>query len=50
VEALRKAGFKGKIIIGGAPVTQEFADKVGADLYAADAAEGAVKLKGALAA
>jgi 5-methyltetrahydrofolate--homocysteine methyltransferase len=47
---LRKSGFKGKVIIGGAPVTQEFADKVGADLYAADAAEGADKLRAAVAA
>jgi 5-methyltetrahydrofolate--homocysteine methyltransferase len=50
IAELRKAGFKGKVIIGGAPVTQEFADKVGADLYAADAAEGAEKLRSALAA
>ena len=28
---------KFKIIVGGAPVTQEFADKVGADGYASDA-------------
>lgn len=50
VEQLKKNGFKGKVIIGGAPVTQEFADKIGADLYAADAAEGAEKLKASLAA
>ena len=48
VEELRKAGFKGKIIVGGAPVTQEFATKIGADLYAADAAEGAEKLRAAI--
>ena len=29
---------KFKIIVGGAPVTQEFADKIGADGYASDAA------------
>jgi len=50
VEQLKKNGYKGKVIIGGAPVTQEFADKIGADLYAADAAEGAEKLKAAIAA
>lgn len=50
VSELRKAGFKGKIIVGGAPVTQEFASKIGADLYAADAAEGAETLRGVLAA
>jgi len=26
-----------KIIVGGAPVTQEFADQIGADGYSADA-------------
>jgi 5-methyltetrahydrofolate--homocysteine methyltransferase len=49
ITELRKAGFKGKVIIGGAPVTQEFAEKIGADLYAADAAEGAEKLKKSVA-
>ena len=48
VAALREADFGGKVIIGGAPVTQEFADKIGADLYAADASEGAEKLRTAL--
>ena len=46
----RKAGFKGKIMVGGAPVTQDFASKIGADLYAADAAEGAEMLRAAVAA
>ncbi|MEO0106537.1 MAG: cobalamin-dependent protein, partial [candidate division WOR-3 bacterium] len=32
-----------KVIVGGAPVNQEYADKIGADGYAEDAA-GAVKL------
>ena len=31
-----------KILVGGAPVTQEFADRIGADGYAPDAAAGAV--------
>ncbi len=48
VKNLRAAGFAGKIIIGGAPLTEEFARKIGADLYAPDAAEGARKLKAAL--
>ncbi len=48
VKALRAGGFSGKISLGGAPVTQEYADKIGADLYAADAAEGARKLKQAV--
>lgn len=39
IEALRKdpATKNVKIIIGGAPVTQEYADSIGADGYAADA-------------
>lgn len=48
IEELRKAGYKGKIIVGGAPVTQEFASKIGADLYASDAADGAEKLRAAM--
>ena len=31
------AGDKVKIIIGGAPITQEFADQIGVDGFAADA-------------
>ena len=40
IEALAKAGLKGKILtmIGGAPVTQHYADEIGADGYAPDAA------------
>ena len=38
VKALRDAGCDCKIMIGGAPVTQGYADKIGADGYAADAA------------
>jgi len=39
IEALRKdpATKNVKVIIGGAPVTQEYADSIGADGYAADA-------------
>lgn len=38
VTALKAAGLTGtKIVIGGAPVTQEFANEIGADGYAADA-------------
>jgi 5-methyltetrahydrofolate--homocysteine methyltransferase len=35
---LKNAGLKVKVMIGGAPVTQNYADKIGADGYAADAA------------
>jgi 5-methyltetrahydrofolate--homocysteine methyltransferase len=38
VAAFKAAGVKAKIMIGGAPVTQEYADKIGAAGYAADAA------------
>jgi 5-methyltetrahydrofolate--homocysteine methyltransferase len=39
IEALKEAGLldKVKTLIGGAPVTQEYADKIGADGYAPDA-------------
>ncbi|MDD4674916.1 MAG: corrinoid protein [Syntrophaceticus schinkii] len=45
IDALQEAGLRDqvKIMIGGAPVTQEFADEVGADGYASDAA-GAVNI------
>ncbi|MCU0781985.1 MAG: corrinoid protein [Akkermansiaceae bacterium] len=38
VEAIRAAGLDVKIMVGGAPVTQEFADEIGADGYSPDAA------------
>ena len=40
IKSLRDGGVrdKVKIIVGGAPVTQEFADSIGADAYAKDAA------------
>ena len=52
VDALIAAGVRDqvKVMVGGAPVTQEFADKIGADCYtldAASAARAAVELLGA---
>lgn len=49
VTALEEAGIRDrlKILVGGAPVTQEFGDKIGADGYAANAA-GAVEKARAL--
>jgi len=49
IKALKKAGLrqKTKVIIGGAPVTQAYADQVGADGYGADAV-AAVELTRAL--
>ena len=37
IKAVKGAGLKAKVMIGGASVTQEFADKIGADGYAPDA-------------
>ena len=38
LDALNEAGIEAKTIIGGAPVTQEYADEIGATGYAPDAA------------
>ena len=45
IEALEKAGVrsKTKVMIGGAPITQQYADEIGADGYT-DNASGAVSL------
>jgi len=47
VEALNAQDFRGniKVMVGGAPITQEFADEIGADAYTADAASAAQKAK-----
>lgn len=47
IEALKQSGLreKVKIMVGGASVTQAFADKIGADGYAPDAASAAIKAK-----
>jgi trimethylamine corrinoid protein len=47
IELLRNKGLKDEYftIVGGAPVTQEWADEIGADAYASDAPE-AVRLLG----
>ena len=43
VEALEKEGLRNrvKVMIGGAPVSREWAEKIGADAYARNAAEAA---------
>ena len=38
IEAFKEKGFASRIIIGGAPVTKEYADEIEAHGYAADAA------------
>jgi 5-methyltetrahydrofolate--homocysteine methyltransferase len=51
VAAIREAGFdKVKILIGGAPVTMDFAKEIGADGYSSDAASAVDAAKEALAA
>jgi len=52
IEALQAAGVrdKVKIMIGGAPVTQSYADEIGADGYAPDAASAVDTAKELIAA
>lgn len=38
IKAIQQAGLKVKVMVGGAPVTQSFADRIGAQGYAPDAA------------
>jgi methylmalonyl-CoA mutase cobalamin-binding domain/chain len=47
INALQKAGIRDDVIVmvGGAPVTQEYADAVGADGYSADASSAVKKAK-----
>jgi len=47
IKALKEAGLDGKVkvMIGGAPLTQSYADEIGADGYAADAASAVDKAK-----
>jgi 5-methyltetrahydrofolate--homocysteine methyltransferase len=51
IEAIEAAGLRSriKIIIGGAPVTQRFANEIGADGYAKDAVTAVDKVKELLA-
>jgi 5-methyltetrahydrofolate--homocysteine methyltransferase len=46
-EMIKKQGLQGKVkvVVGGAPVTAEFAQQIGADGYAADAASAVSKVK-----
>jgi methylmalonyl-CoA mutase cobalamin-binding domain/chain len=47
INALEKAGLRDSVVVmvGGAPVTQEYADAVGADGYAADASAAVKRAK-----
>ena len=51
IEAFKEAGVRDqvKIMAGGAPVTQDFIDKIGADAYGANAAAASEKAKALLA-
>jgi 5-methyltetrahydrofolate--homocysteine methyltransferase len=52
IDALKAAGLRDqvKVIVGGAPLTQDFADKVGADGFAADAGSASRMAKALLGA
>jgi len=45
IQMLKKAGVKAKTIVGGAPVSQPWADRIGADAYAENAVDGVNKIK-----
>jgi len=47
IETLKQRGLrdKYKTVVGGAPVTQRWADRIGADAYAADAGDSVRKIK-----
>ncbi|MDK2961571.1 MAG: hypothetical protein PWP20_697 [Eubacteriaceae bacterium] len=45
VETIKGSGLDVKVIVGGAPVTPEYAAEIGADAYAPDAGTAAVKAK-----
>jgi len=45
IRALTEAGLQARTLVGGAPVTQAWADEIGADGYAADAVAAAARAK-----
>ena len=47
IEALKEAGLRDqvKVLVGGAPVTQEFADEIGADGFGVDATQAVDRIK-----
>ncbi len=51
VEALRAASLRDrvKVMVGGAPVTEKYAQEIGADIFASDASSAATRAKAALA-
>jgi 5-methyltetrahydrofolate--homocysteine methyltransferase len=51
IDALKEAGLRDrvKVMVGGAPVTQQYADEIGADCYTLDAASAAQAARNFLA-
>jgi len=51
LDALNQAGVRGqvKVLVGGAPITQTYADQIGADGYSASAAGAVAVAKSVLA-
>ena len=49
IDAIKEAGLEVKIMIGGAPITQDYADEIGADGYAPDAASAVDLARGLIA-
>jgi methanogenic corrinoid protein MtbC1 len=47
IDAIKEAGIREQtvVMVGGAPVNQAFADKLGADIYAPNAASAATKAR-----
>jgi 5-methyltetrahydrofolate--homocysteine methyltransferase len=45
IKKLKAVGVKTFTMVGGAVVTQEYADRIGADLYGRDAMEAVAKIK-----
>jgi 5-methyltetrahydrofolate--homocysteine methyltransferase len=48
IKELRSNNISTPVIVGGAPLTQEFADSINADIYAATASDGVEKVLAAL--
>lgn len=48
ITELKKVNFSGKTMVGGAPLTQDFANEIGANLYASDAATAVDVVKATL--
>jgi 5-methyltetrahydrofolate--homocysteine methyltransferase len=44
IEQIQSTGLDTNVIVGGAPITQEFADEIGADAYAVNAGEAVDKV------